>query len=190
VSILSPRSPLEGLTVAKGFFPRRAIRRCSLDLLLPRPRIVNIITVRCGGNLDRCKTTSSPRRSARRACTCVYVHAFGCKRLANETFRFTKSSESREPREWGRKSPRPDVNIPPSRLPFVVSSSSSARALLSSSAYPTPPVGVLQILLHRVVVAVLKAMAVKRHSGCPDGGPNLARVFRENATTRFVNGLW
>ncbi|KAL0102649.1 hypothetical protein PUN28_018146 [Cardiocondyla obscurior] len=42
---------------------------------------------------------------------CVY--AFGCNRLANETFRFTKSSETREPREWGRKSPRPDVNIPP-----------------------------------------------------------------------------
>lgn len=34
-----------------------------LLLLFPHRRIVNIITVRRGGNLDRCKTTSSPRRS-------------------------------------------------------------------------------------------------------------------------------
>lgn len=76
-------------------------------------RIVNIITVRRTDNLDRCKTTN--HSSSR--CAAVYIYAyyipparvhvdttFGCERVANETFRFTKSSETREPREWGRKS--------------------------------------------------------------------------------------
>ena len=74
-------------------------------------RIVNIITVRRAGNLDRCKTTKQSSVPAvvhvakrLRIYAYMYVYStfirarartradtFGCKRLANETFRFTKS---------------------------------------------------------------------------------------------------
>lgn len=63
------------------------------------------------------------------------AYAFGCNRLANETFRFTKSSETREPREWGRKSPRPDVNIP--LPPDSLSLSLSSRLSLLLARGPT-----------------------------------------------------
>jgi len=134
--------------------------RYPLNFFPLHHRIVNIITVRRGGNLDRCKTTRNLRHPLRTSCVCVY--AFGCNRLANETFRFTKSSETREPCEWGRKSLRPDVNIPPSL---------SSRTLPYPSLATPPSARVLQILLHSVDVTVLKAMAVKRHWCC--SGPDL-----------------
>lgn len=71
--------------------------------LLLLEQIVNIITVRRLGNLDRCKTAEQSTRSAVAYVMNVYArthtYARACNRLANETFRFTKSSETREPRE-------------------------------------------------------------------------------------------
>lgn len=87
-------------------------RLASLSRFLER--IVNIITVRRTDNLDRCKTTDRPLLpDARRLYIYMHIHIHACimhrlvhalERSANETFRFTKSSGTREPREWGRKS--------------------------------------------------------------------------------------
>lgn len=82
----------------------------------------------------------------------VYMR-LAVKRLANETFRFTKSRSRPGSHANGAVNPRNRMLISPSlHVP-------RDTAIL-------PSVRVPQILLHGVDVAVLKAMAVKRHSRC------------------------